>query len=166
MSGASADRPIRGSADRQPGDPATPLPRAGRLLCVDPGAKRIGLAVSDPTQTVAQPLATLARRAGRRFPLAALRPFLEAHAVVGVVVGLPVEPSGREGPAALAARQAGTLVSQRTGLPVTFVDERMSTARARRAASGATRRERPTAEAVDQMAAAVILQTFLDRRRA
>jgi putative Holliday junction resolvase len=142
------------------------LPAAGRLLGIDVGAKRIGLAVSDPTQTVAQPLATLARRAGRRFPLAALRPFLEAHGVVGVVVGLPLEPSGREGPAALAARHAGRLIATTTGLPVTYADERMSTARARRAAGGAPRRTRPTAEALDRMAAAVILQVFLDSRRA
>jgi putative Holliday junction resolvase len=146
--------------------PAAAVPATGRLLGIDVGTKRIGLAVSDPTQTVAQPLATLARRAGRRFPLAALRPFLEAHGVVGVVVGLPLEPSGREGPAALAARDAGRLITTKTGLPLTYTDERMSTARARRAGAGAPRRTRPTAEAVDRMAAAVILQAFLDSRRA
>jgi putative Holliday junction resolvase len=142
------------------------LPTNGRLLALDLGSKRIGLAISDPTQTVAQPLATLTRRAGRRFPLSALRPFLEAHRPVGVVIGLPLEPSGREGPAAAAARVAGNLVSGKAGLPVAYVDERMSTARARRAADNVPRRARPSPDAVDRMAAAVILQAFLDRRRA
>ena len=66
---------------------------------VDWGERRIGLALSDETQTIAQPHTTLSRRTGKRFPMARLLAQLEEHAVVGVVVGLPLDASGAEGPA-------------------------------------------------------------------
>jgi putative Holliday junction resolvase len=139
----------------------TALPRQGRLLAIDPGTKRIGLAVSDPTQTVAQPLGTLTRRAGRRFPMRQLREYLERQdpPPVGVVIGLPLDEHGEEGPAARDARTVGELVAAKTGLPVAFWDERMSTARvhADRGANSPT--------AVDPLAATVVLQGFLERRR-
>src|SRR5207247_596923 len=76
----------------------------GRLLGVDWGERRIGLALSDESQTLAQPLATLTRRAGKRFPMQKLVALLNAHSVVGVVVGLPLDAAAAEGPAAAAAR--------------------------------------------------------------
>ena len=76
---------------------------SGRLLAVDWGEKRIGLALSDESQTLAQPLATLTRRAGKRFPMQQLREHLDAHHPVGVIVGLPLTPEGHEGDAARAA---------------------------------------------------------------
>ena len=142
------------------------LPTTGRLLGIDPGTKRIGLALSDPTQTLAHPLTTLTRRAGRRFPLATLRPLLDQYRPVGVVMGLPLEADGSEGPSAAEARTTGQLIFAKTGLPLTYVDERMSTALARRAFQDAPRRDRPTPASVDRMAATVILQAFLDARRA
>ncbi|HXV85156.1 MAG TPA: Holliday junction resolvase RuvX [Gemmatimonadales bacterium] len=156
-----------GPADRQTGalpSPAASLPTVGRLLGIDPGAKHVGLALSDPQQRLAHPLATLTRRPGRRFPLAALRPLLEAHAPVGIVMGLPVDPGGAEGPRAAEARATGNLLNAKTGLPVTYVDERFTTALARRAFEGVPRRARPGRAAVDRMAATVLLQAFLDRR--
>ena len=98
----AADRRIGGSADgdADPGTTAQPpnrpptLPPTGRLLAVDWGEKRIGLAVTDPTRTIAQPLATLRRRAGRRFPLQQLRHHLDALQPVGIVVGLPLDEDG------------------------------------------------------------------------
>ena len=75
----------------------------GRLLGVDWGEKRIGLALSDPGQRVAHPLGTLTRRVGQRFPMQRLRAYLDEHAPVGVVVGLPLESDGSEGAAAQAA---------------------------------------------------------------
>ncbi|HEX9579940.1 MAG TPA: Holliday junction resolvase RuvX [Gemmatimonadales bacterium] len=143
---------------------AADLPTTGRLLCIDPGSKRIGLALSDPTQTLAQPLTTLTRRAGRRFPLAALRPLLEQHGPVGLVIGLPLESDGREGSAAAAVRATASLIAAKTGLPLAYVDERMTTALARRAFEDAPRRDRPSPASVDRMAATVMLQAFLDRR--
>ncbi len=142
-----------------------PLPRDGRLLGIDWGEKRIGLAISDPSQTVATPLGTLTRRAGRRFPMSRLRPHLEQHQPVGVVIGLPLDQEGVEGPGAADARAIGALITGKTGLPVSYWDERMTTARvhrARREAGGSHGRTRPE---VDPLAATLLLQAFLDHRR-
>jgi putative Holliday junction resolvase len=141
------------------------VPAEGRLLAIDLGDKRIGLALSDPTQTLAQPLSTLTRRAGKRFPLKQLRVQLEAHQPVGVVVGLPLESDGTEGQRALEAQEIGALIQAKADLPVCFLDERMTTARALRAVrdlGGSTRGRKGD---VDQLAATTLLQTFLDRRR-
>ena len=141
------------------------LPTKGRLLGVDMGEKRIGLALSDPSQTLAQPLATLTRRAGRRFPMRQLREHLDAHEPVGVVVGLPLTPEGAEDEWTAQARAVGALITEKSGLPVHYWDERMSTARALGAISemGGTKRGREGD--VDQLAATVVLQHFLDGRR-
>lgn len=141
-----------------------PLPPQGRLLAIDWGTKRIGLAISDEAQTIALPLEVLTRRSGRRFPMKRLRRLLENHHPVGVVVGLPLTPGGVEGPAAMAVREAGTRIEEKTGLPVVFWDERFTTARARGAVSemGGDARGRPGD--VDPLAATVLLQSFLDAR--
>jgi putative Holliday junction resolvase len=138
---------------------AAVIPPTGRLLAVDWGTKRIGLAVTDPTRTIAQPLATLTRRAGRRFPLQRLRPYLEEFRPVGIVVGLPLTPDGREGPAAASAGEVAALIAEKTGLPVVLHDERLTTARAAEADAVGGRVDR------DQRAAAVLLQSYLEGRR-
>lgn len=141
------------------------VPAEGRLLAIDLGDKRIGLAMSDPTQMLAQPLDTLTRRAGRRFPLKQLRAHLDAHGPVGIVFGLPLESDGTEGDRALEAREAARLIQDKTGLPITFLDERMTTARALRAVrdlGGGTRGRKGD---VDQLAATTLLQSFLDGRK-
>jgi putative holliday junction resolvase len=137
----------------------TAIPTEGRLLAIDWGTKRIGLAVTDPTRTIAQPLATLTRRPGRRFPMAQLRPYLDEFRPVGIVVGLPLTPEGTEGPAAAAARDVANLVTAKTGLPVVLHDERFTTARAAEADAVGGRVDR------DQRAAAVLLQSYLESRR-
>lgn len=141
------------------------LPSSGRLLAVDWGTKRIGLALSDPGQTIAQPLATLTRRAGKRFPLRQLRHHLDRHHPVGIVIGLPLESDGSEGEAAGAARATGELIAAKTGLPVAYLDERMTTARALGAIRDLGGSVRGRHGEVDQLAATVLLQTFLDGRR-
>ena len=138
---------------------------AGRILAVDWGERRIGLALSDESQILAQPLATLTRRAGKRFPMQRLKVHLDAHQPVGVVVGLPLTPEGAEGTSARAARALGTLIAQKTGLPVTYVDERMTTARAHRAIREMGGGLRGRKDAVDQLSAVVLLQHYLDSRR-
>lgn len=143
--------------------PAATFPTAGRLLAVDWGEKRIGLAISDPEQRHAHPLGTLTRRRGRRFPLKQLKPHLDEHAPVGVVFGLPLEATGEEGSNARRAREEGALVSDKTGLPVAFVDERMTTARALRAVRDLGGSTKGREGEVDQLAATVILQLYLDR---
>jgi putative holliday junction resolvase len=142
------------------------LPASGRLLAVDWGDVRIGLALSDERQVLASPLETLVRRPGKRFPMPRFLELVTAHAPVGLVVGLPLTPEGDEGPSAVAARELGEAIVRRTGLPVELWDERMSTARALaaiREQGGSTRGRRGD---VDALAASVFLQHFLERRRA
>ena len=139
----------------------------GRLLAVDWGERRIGLALSDETQTLAQPLTTLTRRAGKRFPMTQLLQQITTHNVVGIVVGLPLDESGAEGDAAHAARELANAIKRRVGegLEVTMWDERMTTARvlaAVREMGGSTRGRK---EDVDAMAAALLLQHYLDARK-
>ncbi|MGD2136007.1 MAG: Holliday junction resolvase RuvX [Gemmatimonadales bacterium] len=144
---------------------AQALPPHGRLLAVDVGAKRIGLALSDPDQMVAHPLATVTRRAGKRFPMRALRTHLERQRPVGVVVGLPLTPEGAEDARAAEAREVGSLIQARSGLPVAFQDERMTTARALSAVRDLGGGMRGKKDRVDQLAATTLLQSFLDGRR-
>lgn len=138
---------------------------SGRLLGVDWGERRIGLALTDETQTIARPLATITRRPGKRFPMQQLLAHCTEHHVVGVVVGLPLDERGEEGDAAAAARGLADDIGRRSGLPVQLWDERLSTARALRTVrelGGSTRGRR---EDVDALAATVMLQHFLDARR-
>ena len=142
------------------------LPAAGRLLAVDWGDVRIGLALSDPSQVLATPLETLVRRAGKRFPMPRFLELVAEHAPVGVVVGLPLTGEGEESASAAAAREMAETIGRRAALPVELWDERMSTARALaaiREQGGSTRGRR---EDVDALAAAVLLQHFMEARRA
>jgi putative Holliday junction resolvase len=147
------------------GAAAADLPRSGPLLAIDLGDKRIGLALSDPTQTVAHPLATLQRRPGKRFPLQALRTHLEAHEPAGLVMGLPLTEDGTEDARAAEARETGARLAAKTGLPVAYWDERMTTARALRAVRDLGGGLRGRKADVDKLAATTLLQSFLDSRR-
>jgi putative Holliday junction resolvase len=137
----------------------------GRLLGVDWGERRIGLALSDETQLLAQPLATLARRTGKRFPMRRLRDVLAEHAVIGVVVGLPLTAAGDEGDAAADARALAEDIARHTGLPVELWDERFTTARVRGAVREMGGRTRGRRADVDALAAALLLQHYLDAKR-
>jgi len=135
-------------------------------MAVDWGERRIGLALSDETQVLAQPLTTLTRRAGKRFPMAQLLQHITKHNVVGIVVGLPLDETGAEGDAAHAARALADDIKKRAGeLEVRMWDERMTTARvlaAIREMGGTTRGRKAD---VDAMAAALLLQHYLDAQR-
>jgi putative Holliday junction resolvase len=142
------------------------IPPVGRLLAVDWGERRIGLALSDETQVLAQPLTTLTRRAGKRFPMAQLLQLITTHNVVGVIVGLPLDESGAEGDAAHAARALADDIKSRAGeLEVTMWDERMTTARVLAAVREMGGKTRGRKEDVDAMAAALLLQHYLDSKR-
>lgn len=137
----------------------------GRILSVDWGEVRIGLALSDESQVLATPLETLRRRLGKRFPIPRFLELTALHQPVGLVIGLPLSPEGTEGESAVAARELAGTLARRTGLPLEFWDERMSTARALgaiREQGGSTRGRKGD---VDALAAAVLLQHFLDARR-
>ncbi len=141
------------------------IPAIGRVLGIDWGESRIGLALSDELQILASPLETLTRRAGKRFPMPRFLALVAAHRPVGLVVGLPLTGEGEEGPAAVSARELAATAVRRTGLPVAFYDERFSTARALgiiREQGGSTRGRKGD---VDALAAAILLQQFLDSRR-
>ena len=133
---------------------------------MDWGERRIGLALSDETQVLAQPLTTLTRRAGKRFPMAQLLEQVKKHNVVGIIVGLPLDETGAEGDAAHAARALADDIKRRVAeLEVTKWDERLPTARvlaAVREMGGTTRGRK---EDVDAMAAALLLQHYLDTKR-
>lgn len=142
------------------------LPTSGRLFAVDWGDVRIGLALSDESQVIASPLETLVRRPGKRFPMPRFLELVAQHAPVGVVVGLPLTSEGDEGASAEGARQIAEAIGRRTNLPLALWDERMSTARALaviREQGGSARGRRRD---VDALAAAVVLQHYLEARRA
>lgn len=142
-----------------------PIPTAGRVLALDWGERRIGIALSDELQLLSSPLATVTRRGGKRFPMPVLLGHVEAHHPVGLVVGLPLTLEGEEGESAAFARQLGTLMGQRSRLPVVYWDERMSTAHALRVIREQGGSTRGRKDDVDALAASVLLQGFLDSRR-
>jgi putative Holliday junction resolvase len=136
------------------------------VLAVDWGGKRFGLALSDPTRLIAQPLVTLTRRAHHRAPVADIVELIARHQVTLVVVGLPLDLEGAEGEAAGEVRTLGEAVARRSGVPVTYWDERLSTAAALRSARAVGVRDRDSRVRIDQMAAVAILQHWLDAQRA
>lgn len=135
-----------------------------RVLAVDPGSKRVGLAVSDPTATIAQPLATVdgEPRATLASRLAEVARKQEA---TRIVVGLPRRLDGSLGPEAKAARELGQELHKATGLPVEFMDERLTTALAERTMISTGVRRAKRRATIDQVAAALLLQSNLDSKR-
>jgi putative Holliday junction resolvase len=135
-----------------------------RLLAVDPGTKRVGLAVSDPTGTIAQPFRTIPAEPYTTLVARVAGIATEVEAT-GIIVGLPRRMDGSFGPEAKAARELANRLRQASKLPVELVDERLTTAAAERAmVAGDVRREKRRA-GIDRVAAALLLQSHLDRRR-
>ena len=139
--------------------------REGRLLGVDWGERRIGLALSDESRILAQPLTTLTRRTGKRFPMREFLTLVEHHAVTGIVVGLPLDQEGAEAEAATAARALTADIAHRSGQPVELWDERLTTARALRAVRAMGGSTKGRKDDVDALAATVLLQHYLDAKR-
>jgi putative Holliday junction resolvase len=133
-----------------------------RIVGLDPGTVRIGVAVSDPLQVTAQPHGTL--DADERFE-SQLRALVEEVEPELIVIGLPLGLDGREGSAAEGARELAERVAAATGLPVEMHDERFSTVTAERVLLAAGVRRRRRRERRDRVAAAVFLQAYLDGRR-
>jgi putative Holliday junction resolvase len=137
----------------------------GRVLALDVGARRLGVAVSDPTGTVASPLATLPRRTPDE-DASALAALAAQHDAGTVVVGLPLTLDGREGPAAKSVRRyLAELATRLPRLDFRLADERLSTVAAERTLVGGGVRRRARRAVVDQLAASVFLQTWLDIAR-
>ncbi|HEX6749917.1 MAG TPA: Holliday junction resolvase RuvX [Longimicrobium sp.] len=137
-----------------------------RSMALDYGERRIGVAVSDPTRTIASPLTTLQRRPGKRPPWAEITRLVEEQEVDEAVVGLPLALSGDETDWTKEVRQFGADLERRTGLPVRWIDERMTSVAAERAVRGMglKRSQREQKERVDAAAAALILAAWLRQR--
>ena len=147
------------------GSRSGPIPPSGRVLALDWGVNRIGVAISDETQLLATPLDVLRRRTGKRLPLGAFLAIVEREHPVGLVVGLPLDDRGELGDAGRAAREMGEIFAVRSELPLDWLDESFTTAevRERLIARGVSPGSRK--DDVDAMAAAVLLERWLGARR-
>jgi putative Holliday junction resolvase len=134
-----------------------------RVLAVDPGSRRVGLALSDPTGTIAQPLATIPAEPAETL-VARLADLARSNGAEGIVVGLPRRLDGSLGPEAKAARELATQLRRTSRLPVELVDERLTTAAAERSLLESGMRRRKRRANIDRVAAAILLQSHLDRR--
>jgi putative Holliday junction resolvase len=143
---------------------AAALPAVGAVMGLDFGEKTIGVAVSDRMRSVASPLETVRRvkftaDAGRLMEIAA------AREIAGVVIGLPLNMDGSEGPRCQSTRAFARNLERLTPLPIAFWDERLSTVAAERALLEADTSRKRRGEVIDHVAAGVILQGALDRLR-
>ena len=135
-----------------------------RILGIDFGERRVGLALSDPLGMIANPLPTITRRRGKKPPVGQIAEIVAEREVEAIVVGLPLDEHGDESDWTRAVRAFGDKLGARTSLPVHYVDERMTSARAERAIreSGLSATQRREKERVDAAAAVLILQAHLD----
>lgn len=137
------------------------------MLGVDFGRRRVGLSVSDETRTLATPLDTLTRRAGKRPPLAKIEEIARSLRVGRLVFGLPLDLDGHENEWCAEVRSAGEELARRLDVDVDFVDERLTSVQAERMvrSSGLPKGRREEKARVDAGAATLILQSWLDGRR-
>jgi len=133
-----------------------------RILGLDPGERRIGIALTDPDGVIASPHSVIDRR--NRDVADELRRICEESDVALIVVGLPTGLSGKAGPAVDAARAVADLAAGATGLPVVFQDERFTTVTAEAALLEGGVKRKKRRDVRDKVAAAVILQGYLDRK--
>lgn len=148
----------------QPRDPAVGADLV-RALGVDPGTKRIGLAVSDLTGTIASPLLVVQRSKSPRHDLTEIARIARTEEAEVIVVGLPINMDGSLGPAAKAATLFAERLATVAGVPVELHDERRTTVTADRAMLAAGLNAIERRQRVDKVAAAVMLQSWLDARR-
>jgi len=141
-----------------------PIPPSGKLLGLDLGTKTIGIAVSDGMRYSATPLETI-RRTKFTTDAARLLQLIAENAAVGIVLGLPLNMDGSEGPRAQSTRAFARSLAQKAELPILFWDERLSTSAVTRMLIEADTRRNKRSEVVDKLAASYILQGFLDRLR-
>lgn len=143
--------------------PGVAEPLAGPLLALDLGARRIGVAVSDPTGLLAS-ARELIPSLGRARDVAAVVERAAAEGVAAVVVGVPVNMDGSYGPMAETSRRFGAAL-EATGLAVVYWDERLTTAEAARYLRDSGMRRQKRRASIDGAAAAILLQSYLDYRR-
>jgi putative Holliday junction resolvase len=146
---------------------AEPPPRrpSPRFLALDVGAKRIGIAVSDELGLTAQPVLTLEVHRNRRDDFRSIARLARRFAVTGIVVGNPLHLSGEDSPRALKSRQFAAELGEIAGLPIHLWDERLTTREAHEILYEAGHARQDHKQVVDQVAATLILQSFLDDNR-
>ncbi len=130
----------------------------GRWMAIDWGERRIGLAISDPTGTIASPAGVIERRKGKRAPIAELVRRATALEALGIIMGLPLDGEGDETPRSTECRRVAAELARRTSLPVALLDERFTTAVALRAVRDMGGRTHGRKGDVDALAATVLLQ--------
>jgi putative Holliday junction resolvase len=135
-----------------------------RILAIDYGRARIGLALSDPTGMLAQGLSVIQRKSDRQAAEEIGR-VAEEHVVEKVVVGLPLNMNGSEGDKAKHCRVFAELIQEITAKPVELFDERLTTVAAQRVLIDADLSRKRRKQVVDAMAAQLLLQNYLDRNR-
>ena len=140
------------------------LRQSQRLLSIDLGEKTIGLALSDPERIIASPLVTLHRT---RFSkdVETLRALMDEHGIGAIVIGLPLNMDGSEGPRCQSVCQFADNLLEKMDVPIAFWDERLSTVAVTRTLLEADMSRKRRGEVVDKMAAAYILQGALDRMK-
>ena len=136
-----------------------------RYLGLDVGNRRIGVAVSDELGLTAQPVMTLERRRNRRDDLRSLARLARRFGVAGIVVGNPLHLSGEPSPQAEKTREFAAELGELTGLPIHLWDERLTTREAHQILYEAGHARQQHRRVVDQVAAALILQSFLDEKK-
>ncbi len=159
-----APKPARGVTLDDIGAFAALLAPISRLIGIDAGTKTLGLALSDVTRTIASPLLTIARTKFTK-DVEQLLALTGEHKVTGLVLGLPANLDGTEGPRAQSTRAFARNLNALTPLPILLWDERLSTAAAERTLLEADQSRRRRAEVIDKMAASIILQGALDRMK-
>ncbi|MEM8569331.1 MAG: Holliday junction resolvase RuvX [Pseudomonadota bacterium] len=155
---------MTGAVHDDPAAFAAALPQAAALIGLDLGTKTIGIAVSDTGRTVATPLKTL-RRTKFTKDADALLEMIAERGIGGIVLGLPRNMDGSEGPRCQSTRAFARNLTARTDQPITFWDERLSTVAAERALLEADTSRKRRGEVIDHVAAGYILQGLLDRLR-
>lgn len=145
-------------------NPLAAIPATGRIMGLDLGTKTIGVAISDGMRYSATPLETIKRT---KFTADAIRldELIAQNAIVAVILGLPLNMDGSEGPRVQSTRAFARSLAQRITLPIAFWDERLSTSAVTRMMIEADMRRDRRAEVVDKLAASYILQGALDRLR-
>lgn len=143
-------------------NPLENLPTSGRLMGLDLGTKTIGVAISDGIRLTATPLETIKRQ---KFTQDALRlaQIIEEHNISGIVLGLPLNMDGTEGPRAQSTRAFSRNLNSKIDLPIAYWDERLSTSAVTRTLIEADVSRAKRAQVVDKLAASYILQGALDR---
>ena len=133
-----------------------------RLLGIDYGTVRIGLALSDPTGILASPLPFLENQSPQQV-ISTMTALIETHQITGLVIGIPRNMDGTYGPSAQKVRDFIAQIQKSISLPITAIDERLTTAQASKQLSGIGLNQKQLRKKVDSSSASLILQQYLDR---